>query len=98
MLWVALKMTSPPFPPSPPAGPPQGMNLRRRKATAPLTPSPALTWMVVSSMNMEVAYGIRDVRDSKQRTAKLLQIENCNFKSQIEQHAFPETLFNNQFE
>ena len=35
----------PPSPPSPPDGPPLGTNFSRRNATAPLPPSPALTWM-----------------------------------------------------
>src|SRR5579875_2455788 len=44
--------TSPPWPPSPPEGPPRGTNFSRRKAMAPLPPSPALTRIRASSMNM----------------------------------------------
>src|SRR6266850_2863854 len=45
-------MTSPPRPPSPPEGPPRGTNFSRRKATHPLPPSPALTRILASSMNI----------------------------------------------
>jgi len=48
-------ITSPPLPPSPPEGPPRGTNFSRRKATQPLPPSPALTRIVASSMNMASA-------------------------------------------
>src|SRR5579864_2541889 len=43
---------SPPLPPSPPEGPPRGTNFSRRKAMQPLPPSPALTRILASSMNM----------------------------------------------
>src|SRR5215469_4408793 len=46
-------MTSPPRPPSPPLGPPRGTYFSRRKARQPLPPSPALTRMRTSSINME---------------------------------------------
>src|SRR5947208_9374339 len=45
-------MMSPPLPPSPPEGPPRGTNFSRRKARHPLPPSPALTRILASSMNM----------------------------------------------
>src|SRR5438105_3177413 len=45
------RMMSPPFPPSPPEGPPRGAYFSRRNATAPGPPSPALTWISASSMN-----------------------------------------------
>ena len=45
--------TSPPRPPSPPEGPPRGTNFSRRKAMQPLPPSPALTRIFASSMNMK---------------------------------------------
>src|SRR5919108_2762972 len=47
-------ITSPPLPPSPPEGPPRGTNFSRRKATQPFPPSPALTRILASSMNMEL--------------------------------------------
>src|SRR5439155_2470408 len=53
LLGSAAKMTSPPRPPSPPSGPPLGMYFSRRKETHPAPPSPALTWMVASSTNMD---------------------------------------------
>src|SRR5215831_18819388 len=42
----------PPLPPSPPLGPPRGTNFSRRKAMQPWPPSPALTVILASSMNM----------------------------------------------
>src|SRR5271169_4018498 len=47
-------MTSPPRPPSPPDGPPRGTNFSRRKATQPLPPSPALTRIRASSINIAI--------------------------------------------
>ena len=40
---LTRKRTSPPWPPSPPSGPPLGTNFSRRKDIAPFPPSPALT-------------------------------------------------------
>src|SRR5260370_22671905 len=45
-------ITSPPLPPSPPDGPPRGTYFSRRKAMQPLPPSPALTRIFASSINM----------------------------------------------
>src|SRR5437588_3045078 len=42
----------PPSPPSPPLGPPRGTNFSRRKAIQPCPPSPALTVILASSINM----------------------------------------------
>src|SRR5215204_2000336 len=42
----------PPLPPSPPSGPPRGMNFSRRKLIAPRPPWPAVTSMSTSSTNM----------------------------------------------
>src|SRR5438132_586555 len=42
----------PPWPPSPPEGPPRGTYFSRRKATQPLPPSPAFTKILASSTNM----------------------------------------------
>src|SRR5208337_3386993 len=50
--WEDSIRTSPPRPPSPPEGPPRGTNFSRRKAMQPLPPSPALTRILASSMNM----------------------------------------------
>src|SRR5215470_15598742 len=54
VLWRSLDsmITSPPLPPSPPEGPPRGTNFSLRKATQPLPPSPALTRIFASSMNI----------------------------------------------
>src|SRR6266852_2529429 len=41
----------PPFPPSPPEGPPRGTYFSRRKATQPLPPWPAFTNILASSTN-----------------------------------------------
>src|SRR5437660_2556087 len=43
---------SPPLPPSPPEGPPRATNFSRRNAMQPFPPSPALTRIFASSMNM----------------------------------------------
>src|SRR5664279_4431623 len=55
VLWRSLDSitTSPPWPPSPPDGPPRGTNFSRRKAMQPLPPSPALTRIFASSTNIE---------------------------------------------
>ena len=45
------RITSPPLPPCPPAGPPRGTNFSRRKATAPSPPWPAFTKILASSKN-----------------------------------------------
>src|SRR5260370_2593874 len=54
VLWRSLDsiQTSPPLPPSPPEGPPRGTNFSRRNAMQPLPPSPALTRILASSINM----------------------------------------------
>src|ERR1019366_2749321 len=54
VLWRSLDSitTSPPWPPSPPDGPPRGTNSSRRKAMQPLPPSPAFTRIFASSTNM----------------------------------------------
>src|SRR5580700_5947640 len=49
---------SPPFPPSPPAGPPRGTYFSLRNATQPLPPSPAFTRIFASSAN--TGYSIRE--------------------------------------
>ena len=45
---------SPPWPPSPPEGPPRGTNFSRRKAMQPLPPSPAFMRIFASSINIAV--------------------------------------------
>src|SRR5437660_689728 len=54
VLWLLLATmtTSPPWPPSPPLGPPRGTYFSRRKARHPLPPSPALIVMIASSTSM----------------------------------------------
>src|SRR5262245_60943309 len=47
---------SPPLPPSPPAGPPRGMNFSRRNAEQPSPPSPALTDTRTSSTKCMATY------------------------------------------
>src|SRR5215475_3140440 len=42
----------PPSPPSPPLGPPRGTNFSLRKAMQPCPPSPALTVILASSINI----------------------------------------------
>jgi hypothetical protein len=42
----------PPWPPSPPSGPPRGTNFSRRKLHAPSPPRPALIWIRTSSTNI----------------------------------------------
>src|SRR3546814_17258704 len=54
MLRSATAWMLPPRPPSPPSGPPLGMNFSRRKLAAPLPPLPATTSMVASSTNFMV--------------------------------------------
>src|SRR5579863_1977154 len=45
---------SPPLPPSPPEGPPRATNFSRRNAMHPFPPSPALTRIFASSINMSL--------------------------------------------
>src|SRR6056297_566787 len=51
MPWSACSQTLPPWPPSPPSGPPRGMYFSRRKLRQPWPPLPACTRMVASSTN-----------------------------------------------
>src|SRR5262245_14397419 len=52
---LATTHTDPPWPPSPPLGPPRGTNFSRRKARHPRPPFPAATWMSTSSTNIQLA-------------------------------------------
>src|SRR5215469_10094061 len=57
VLWLndeVIRM-SPPWPPSPPEGPPRGTNFSRRKAMQPFPPSPAFTRIFASSMNIFIS-------------------------------------------
>src|SRR4029077_5104022 len=49
---TARTMTSPPWPPSPPSGPPRGTYFSRRKLQQPRPPSPPLTYKVTRSTNI----------------------------------------------
>src|SRR5437763_10687423 len=52
--WASVtRKMLPPFPPSPPLGPPRGTNFSRRNAMQPCPPSPALTVILASSINIE---------------------------------------------
>src|ERR1700744_2093637 len=51
---VATMVIFPPWPPSPPLGPPRGTYFSRRNARQPLPPSPALTVIFTSSTNIWV--------------------------------------------
>src|SRR5438552_1824757 len=57
MAESASRITLPPLPPSPPSGPPRGTNFSRRKLTHPAPPSPPLTKMSISSMNIAAPGG-----------------------------------------
>ena len=46
------RITLPPWPPSPPSGPPRGTWASRRNVPAPSPPSPPATWMRARSANM----------------------------------------------
>src|SRR6185437_10152779 len=48
---AACSHTDAPWPPSPPSGPPKGMNFSRRKLTQPRPPWPACTFRSASSTN-----------------------------------------------
>src|SRR6185295_11324607 len=52
MCGLATMYTEPPWPPSPPLGPPRGTNFSRRNARHPRPPCPAATWMSTSSTNI----------------------------------------------
>src|ERR1043166_9114075 len=54
-------MTSPPWPPSPPLGPPRGTYFSRRNARQPLPPSPAFTRILASSRKCMVGQAGRPV-------------------------------------
>src|SRR4030095_2756837 len=56
----------PPFPPSPPLGPPFGTNFSLRNAMQPWPPWPTLTVILASSMNIEIQ-GIEGLRRSPRR-------------------------------
>ena len=60
MLRSAIAKTLPPRPPSPPLGPPKGMNFSRRKLTQPAPPLPAAMSMVASSTNFMVGRFSKD--------------------------------------
>src|SRR5580765_7073476 len=65
VLWLndeVIRM-SPPWPPSPPEGPPRGTNFSRRKAMQPLPPSPAFTRIFASSINIFVSRWQRTLVD-----------------------------------
>src|SRR5436190_17716613 len=51
---LATMKTDPPWPPSPPLGPPRGTNFSRRNARHPRPPSPAATWILTSSTNIAI--------------------------------------------
>src|SRR3989338_9889664 len=53
VLSSATIHTAPPFPPSPPSGPPIGSYFSRRQLTHPRPPFPPRTVMVASSRNMD---------------------------------------------
>src|SRR4029079_10479692 len=54
LVWgLATTKTDPPWPPSPPLGPPRGTNFSRRNARHPRPPLPASTWMSTSSTNIQ---------------------------------------------
>src|SRR5204862_7485673 len=55
---TARTTTEPPWPPSPPSGPPLGTYFSRRKLTQPRPPSPPLTKMVTRSMNIGLLYQV----------------------------------------
>jgi hypothetical protein len=48
---IACSHTLPPWPPSPPSGPPNGTDFSRRKLALPRPPLPACTLAVASSTN-----------------------------------------------
>src|SRR5690348_6303 len=66
----ATSQTEPPWPPSPPLGPPNGMNFSRRKLTQPLPPSPAWTLMIASSTNF-MALGTGTEGNNRQGSSRL---------------------------
>src|SRR5882672_7857682 len=59
MLRSASAQTLPPRPPSPPFGPPNGMNFSRLKLMQPAPPSPAAMSIVASSTNFMLSVGKR---------------------------------------
>src|SRR5579864_1939073 len=71
---------SPPFPPSPPEGPPRGTNFSLRNAMQPFPPAPAFTTIFASSTNTRrpqqnvIACSLRgyDTAAGKHKAAKIL--------------------------
>src|SRR5438132_3686671 len=64
-------MTSPPWPPSPPSGPPRGTYFSRRKLTQPRPPSPARTSICTRSMKLAISG--RDLSASGERAHERLE-------------------------
>ena len=81
VLWLSedsIRM-SPPWPPSPPEGPPRGTNFSRRKAMQPLPPSPALTRILASSMNIGLYAGCTPLPPPKYAKYGLLKELGLDF-------------------
>src|SRR5471030_715347 len=74
--WLATRITSPPRPPSPPLGPPRGTYFSLRNARQPLPPSPALTRILTSSINMLVQTMFGQTRKSRRSLSKPAAREN----------------------
>src|SRR5712691_29899 len=76
---------SPPFPPSPPLGPPRGTYFSRRNARHPLPPSPAFTVMVTSSTNIRMRFGKEKLKlrnsESDARFHFCIGIDSAGYKN-----------------
>src|SRR6185369_13676419 len=63
---LAVNITSPPLPPSPPLGPPNSMNFSCRKAMQPAPPWPDVAISVTSSINFIGSLSVQPFLDGRQ--------------------------------
>src|SRR5207248_2801807 len=73
---LATMKIDPPWPPSPPLGPPRGTNFSRRNARQPRPPWPAATWMSTSSTNITIGE-LANWRAGESRDGSIRRLSDC---------------------